>query len=160
VQRSLIRTEADEVTYNLHIVIRFELEVEMVEGRLDPADLPEAWNGRYDEYLGLDVPDDARGVLQDVHWAAGSLGYFPTYSLGNVIAAQLWNTAEDALPELEQQLTRGELRPLREFQRERVHRHGFKFMPAELIRRAVGGPLSVGPLLDHLRDKFGEIYAL
>jgi carboxypeptidase Taq len=160
VERSLIRVEADEVTYNLHVIIRFELEVEMIEGHLALADLPEAWNARYAEYLGLEVPDDAHGVLQDVHWAAGSLGYFPTYSLGNVIAAQLWNAAQRDLPDLDDQLARGELVPLRDFLRERVHRHGFKFMPAELIHRAIGGPLSVGPLIEHLEEKFGEIYGL
>jgi carboxypeptidase Taq len=160
VRRSLIRTEADEVTYNLHVVIRFELELELIEGRVAAADLPEAWNARYADYLGLEVPDDARGVLQDVHWAAGSFGYFPTYSLGNVIAAQLWNAARRELPDLDDQFARGELVPLRDFLRDRVHRHGFKFMPDELIRRAVGGPLSVGPLLHQLEMKFGEIYEL
>ena len=98
VERSLIRIEADEVTYNLHILIRFELELEIFDGELAPADLPEAWNARYRDYLGLEVPDDAHGVLQDVHWSGGAFGYFPTYSLGNVIAGQLWLAAERTSP--------------------------------------------------------------
>ena len=98
VEASLIRVEADQVTYNLHIVMRFELELELFEGRLELADLPEAWNARTAEYLGIEVPDDAHGVLQDVHWAAGAFGYFPTYSLGNVIAAQIWDVAARRCP--------------------------------------------------------------
>ena len=103
---SFIRVEADELTYGLHIVLRFELEQELIEGRLKVADLPEAWNARFKEYLGLDVPDDARGVLQDVHWASGLVGYFPTYALGNLIAGQLWRQAHVDLPDLDDQ-TRG-----------------------------------------------------
>ena len=101
VEPSLIRVEADQVTYNLHIVMRFELELELLEGRLELADLPEAWNARIADYLGIEVPDDARGVLQDVHWAGGSFGYFPTYSLGNLIAAQIWDAVASGLPDLE-----------------------------------------------------------
>jgi carboxypeptidase Taq len=160
VEASLIRMEADELTYNLHIALRFELELEIFEDRLPLADLPEAWNARTAEYLGIEVPDDSHGVLQDVHWAAGSFGYFPTYSLGNVIAGQIWAQALQSLPELEQHLGRGELEPLRDWLRERLYRHGAKFTPAEMIERVCGGPLSVEPFLGHLARQMGEIYGL
>ena len=156
---SLIRVEADEVTYNLHIVLRFELEVAIFEGDLAVADLPGAWSERTRDLLGLEVPDDANGVLQDVHWAAGSFGYFPTYSLGNIVAGQLWDEAVGELGDLDEQLGAGELHPLRDFLRDRVHRHGNKYEPAELIERAVGGPLDSGPLLRQLDEKYGAIYA-
>jgi carboxypeptidase Taq len=158
VEPSLIRVEADEVTYNLHILLRFELELEIVEEKVELSDLPEAWNARTERYLGLPVPDDAHGVLQDVHWAAGSIGYFPTYSLGNVIAGQLWEEVLSELPELPRQVGAGELTPLREWLRDRVHRHGRKLTPAEILERAGCGPLSVDPLLAHLRSKYGELY--
>ena len=160
VKRSLIRMEADEVTYNLHIVLRFELELALLEGRLELTDLPEAWNERMREYLGIEVPDDGRGVLQDVHWAAGSFGYFPTYSLGNVIAAQVWDAAREALPDLDAQLAAGDLGPLRDLFAERIYSHGGKHLPAELIERVTGGPLDPDPLLRQLRAKFGELYGL
>jgi carboxypeptidase Taq len=157
---SLIRMEADELTYNLHIALRFELELEIFEDRLALSDLPEAWNARTREYLGIEVPDDARGVLQDVHWAAGSFGYFPTYSLGNVIAGQIWARVEEALPDLGDLLGRGELRPLREWLGEHLYRHGAKLTPAEMIERVCGEPISVEPYLAQMRRKFGEIYEL
>jgi carboxypeptidase Taq len=160
VRPSLIRVEADEVTYNLHIVLRFELELELFEGALQPAELPEAWNARTKDYLGIEVPRDADGVLQDVHWAAGSFGYFPTYALGNVIAAQVWARAMESLPDLERQLESGELEPLRDWLCERLYRHGAKFTAAELIERICGGPLSVEAFLDQMRRKMGEIYGL
>jgi carboxypeptidase Taq len=160
VEPSLIRMEADELTYNLHIALRFELELEIFEDRLRLADLPEAWSAGTKEYLGIEVPDDARGVLQDVHWAAGSFGYFPTYSLGNVIAGQIWALATRSLPDLDAQLGRGELGPLRDWLRSRLYRHGGKRTPAEMIERLSGGSLSVEPYLAQMRRKFGEIYGL
>jgi len=160
VEASLIRMEADQVTYNLHIVMRFELELELFEGRLELADLPEAWNARTAEYLGIEVPDDARGVLQDVHWAAGAFGYFPTYSLGNLIAAQIWDAARVALPDLDGQIARGELVPLRDWLRDRLYRHGAKFTPKEMIERLVGGPIDVGAYLRQLRERAAEIYGI
>jgi carboxypeptidase Taq len=160
IEPSLIRVEADQVTYNLHIALRFELELEIFEGGLDLADLPEAWNARTAEYLGIDVPDDAHGVLQDPHWVAGSFGYFPTYSLGNVIAAQLWDAVTAALPDLDGQIGRGELVPLRDWLREHLHRHGNKFMSRELIERVVGGPMDVQPYLRQLRARAAEIYGI
>jgi carboxypeptidase Taq len=160
VRPSLIRVEADEVTYNLHIAMRFELEVALVEQTLAPADLPGKWAELTESYLGLEVPDDASGVLQDVHWSAGLLGYFPTYSLGNVIAAQIWEKAREALPDLDGQLAGGELEPLRDFLGERLLRHGGKHEPAEMIERAVGSPLDPAPLLEQLRTTFGALYEL
>ncbi|MGH2956356.1 MAG: carboxypeptidase M32 [Solirubrobacterales bacterium] len=153
IERSLIRIEADEVTYNLHILIRFELELQIFEGELALAELPDAWNERYRDYLGLEVPDDAHGVLQDVHWAAGSFGYFPTYSLGNVIAGQLWAAARRDLPDLDERIAAGDLGSLGEWLRDRVHRHGRRLSPAEILERAGCGELSVEPLLEHLRSK-------
>jgi carboxypeptidase Taq len=157
---SFIRVEADEATYGLHIIIRFELEQELIEGRLAVQDLPEAWNARVREYLGLDVPDDASGVLQDVHWSAGLIGYFPTYALGNLIAGQLWERAYADLPELEQQLAAGELSPLREWLRQHVHRHGAKFSTPELLAREVGGPITVAPFMRYLRRKLSDVYGV
>jgi carboxypeptidase Taq len=158
VRPSLIRVEADVVTYNLHILLRFELEVALVEERLTPAELPEAWGEKVRDYLGLEVHDDALGVLQDVHWADGSFGYFPTYSLGNVIAGQIWELARDAIEDLDDQLQAGELTGLRDFLRDRLLRHGGKFEPAEMIQRVAGGPLDPEPLLAQLRAKYGELY--
>ncbi len=159
VEPTLIRVEADEVTYNLHIVLRFELELELFEGTLAPRDLPDAWNERMGDYLGLEVPDDAHGVLQDVHWAGGSFGYFPTYALGNLIAAQLWESATEAMPDLREMIGRGELGPLREWLRERLHRHGGKFTPPEMLERVVG-ELSVDPCLRHLEGRVRDVYDL
>jgi carboxypeptidase Taq len=160
VEPSLIRVEADEVTYNLHIALRFELEVEIFEGGLELADLPEAWNERMGSSLGVEVPDDANGVLQDVHWPSGSFGYFPTYSLGNVIAGQIWDLAREELSDLDAQLERGETRPLGEFLRERLYRHGCVRQPREMIEELTGGPLDTGPVVRQLWEKYGEIYSL
>jgi carboxypeptidase Taq len=160
VRRSLIRVEADETTYNLHIVLRFELEVALVEGRLAVADLPHAWNAGMHRLLRLDVPDDAQGVLQDVHWGAGLLGYFPTYTLGNVIAAQLWDVLRAEMPDVEASIARGDFGPLREWLRTRIHVHGRKFPPAELLHRVTGQELAVAPFLRYLRDKLQDAGAL
>jgi carboxypeptidase Taq len=160
VHPSFIRVEADEATYGLHVVLRFELEQELIEGRLSVAELPEAWNARFKEYLGLDVPDDASGVLQDVHWSMGAIGYFPTYALGNLIAGQLWERAHADIADLDEQLGAGELGGLREWLREHVHRHGAKFAMAELLERAVGSPLAVGPFVSYLKRKLGDAYGL
>jgi len=160
VQPSLIRIHADEVTYNLHIILRFELEQELVNGELAPADAREAWDERIKQYLGIDVPDVADGVLQDMHWSGGAIGYFPTYALGNVIAGQLWDRIRPELPDLDDRARAGEFGDLREWLRENVHRHGRKYMPAEFLERTVGGGLDPQPLLAYLRAKFGAIYSL
>ena len=160
VRRSLIRVEADELTYNLHIAIRFELEVELFEGRLRVEELPEAWNARYADYLRLAVPDDGVGVLQDVHWAGGSFGYFSTYSLGNVIAAQLWRRARAELPDLDAELAAGELEPLYAWLARTLFPHAGKYSAAETVRRALGEAIDPAPLLAHLEAKYGELYGL
>lgn len=160
VEPTFIRVEADEATYGLHIVLRFELEQELIENRLDVADLPEAWNARVKEYLGLEVTDDADGVLQDVHWSAGLIGYFPTYALGNLIAGQLWTAVHAELPDLDDRIAAGELSPLREWLRENVHRHGAKFETPELLERIVGGPIAVGPFVDYLKTKLSDVYGV
>ena len=157
VQRSLIRVNADETTYNLHIVLRFELELALIEGTLAVDDLPAAWNEGMRRLLAIDVPDDAQGVLQDVHWGAGLFGYFPTYTLGNLIAAQLWTRLLADVPELEAQIERGELAPLREWLRENIHRHGRKFPPRELLQRVTGESLRPEPFLDYLRAKLADV---
>jgi carboxypeptidase Taq len=160
VKPSYIRVEADEATYGLHIILRFELEQELIEGRLRIADLPQAWNARFHEYLGLEVTDDADGVLQDVHWSAGLLGYFPTYALGNLIAGQLWQRAHAEIAGLDDQLANGELAPLREWLRLRVHRHGAKFKTEELLEREGGGPISVAPFASYLKAKLSDVYGV
>jgi len=160
VKPSYIRVEADEATYGLHIVLRFELEQALIDGGVAVTELPEAWNGRFAQYLGLDVPDDARGVLQDVHWSHGLIGYFPTYALGNLIAGQLWERAHVELPDLERQIAANELSPLREWLRERVHRHGAKFSAAELVERVAGEPIMVAPFVSYLKRKLADVYEL
>jgi carboxypeptidase Taq len=160
VEPSYIRVEADEATYGLHIVLRFELEQALIEGDLAVRDLPEAWNARFKEYFGLDVPDDADGVLQDVHWASGAIGYFPTYALGNLIAGQLWEKARADLPDLDERIAGAELMPLREWLRENVHRHGAKFGARELVERVVGAPITVSPFVSYLKRKLGDVYGL
>jgi carboxypeptidase Taq len=158
VHPSFIRVEADEATYGLHIVLRFELEQELIEGRLEVSDLPEAWNARFKEYLGLDVPDDANGVLQDVHWSAGLIGYFPTYALGNLIAGQLWRRVNQDISDLDDRIAAGELAPLREWLREHVHRHGAKFTTKELLERELGESLAVDPFVAYLKAKLSDVY--
>ena len=156
VHRSLIRVESDETTYNLHVVLRFELELALMEGALAVDDLPHAWNDRMHRLLGLDVPNDAAGVLQDVHWGAGLIGYFPTYTLGNLMAAQLSEAVRADLPELDVQLERGDFAPLRTWLRERIHAHGRKLPPPELLARATGQELAVAPFLRYLREKLAD----
>jgi carboxypeptidase Taq len=141
-------------------VLRFELEQDLVDGRLTVDELPDAWNARFAEYIGLEVPDDARGVLQDVHWASALIGYFPTYALGNLIAGQLWQRVHLDVPDLDSQLEAGELSALREWLREHVHRHGAKFSTARLLEQVVGGPLAVTPFVAYLRDKLSDVYGL
>jgi carboxypeptidase Taq len=154
----LIRVQADEVTYSLHIILRFELEQELVAGTLAPADLPEAWNARMVDFLGVEVPDDARGILQDVHWARASYGYFPTYALGNVLSVQIWRAVEDELPDLDAQLEAGEFGSLYESLRERIYRHGRKFTPMETLERAIGADaIDPAPYLTYLREKVAAL---
>ncbi len=160
VKPTLIRVEADEVTYCLHIILRFELELALVEGTLEVRDLPAAWSAKTRQLLGIEVPDDLHGVLQDIHWAEGIFGYFPTYAIGNVLAAQLWAAARTDLPALDDDLARGEYGALRTWLREKVHRHGRRLTPPELIEQAVGGPLDPEPMLAHLSHKYRALYGL
>ena len=160
VRPTLIRVEADEVTYSLHVILRYELELALVEGTLGTADLPAAWAAKMKQFLGVDVPDDLQGVLQDIHWSEGIIGYFPTYAIGNVLAAQLWRALRDDIPALDDEIARGELGALRVWLREKIHRHGRLLSPPELVEQAVGGPLDPEPLLEHLRTKYGDLYEL
>jgi carboxypeptidase Taq len=153
VRRTLIRVSADEVTYGLHVIVRFELELALIEGGLAVADLPEAWNDRMRAYLGVDVPDDRQGVLQDIHWSEGLFGYFPTYAIGNVIAGQLWARIGEALPDIDERFAAGDFGTLREWLGEHVHRHGRRLMPDELMAHVVGGPLDAAPYLAYLERK-------
>jgi carboxypeptidase Taq len=153
VQLSLVRIEADETTYNLHVALRFELELALLEGRLAVKDLPDAWNEATQRLLGLEPPDLLHGVLQDIHWGTGMIGYFPTYTLGNLMAAQLWTALEADLPDLEADIAAGRFAPLREWLREHVHRHGRKLESRELLRRATGAELGVEPWLAYLEGK-------
>ncbi|MFL6020802.1 MAG: carboxypeptidase M32 [Gaiellaceae bacterium] len=155
VKPSLIRIKADEVTYGMHIILRFELEQDLVDGRVAVGDLPEVWNERMHEYLGVDVPNDAQGVLQDTHWASGHIGYFSTYLLGTVMSVQLWEKILEDVPDLEDQIERGEFAALREWLGEHVHRHGRKYAPQELLRRATGSTIDPKPYLAYLRSKYG-----
>jgi len=153
VHPSLIRIDADEVTYNLHIILRFELEQELIDERLAVRDLPGAWNARMEEYLGVDVPDDARGVLQDMHWAGGGFGYFPTYSLGNVISVQIWERLKEELGDVDERFERGEFGEVREWLRDHLYRMGRKFTPQETIERVTGSPIDAKPYMRYLREK-------
>jgi carboxypeptidase Taq len=159
VQPSLIRIEADEATYSLHIILRFELEQELLAGTVDIGRLPAIWNERMGEYLGVAVPDDAHGVLQDVHWSRGTLGYFPTYALGNVISVQIWEKVLEDVPDLEERLEQADLAPLTDWLRDRLWRHGRKYMPSEMLERVVGGGLDPEPYLRYLNAKLGALAA-
>lgn len=163
VRPSFVRVEADETTYNLHIALRFEIELELLSGNLATADLPTAWNERFQKLFGLAVPDDARGCLQDIHWAFGGLGYFPTYTLGNLYAAQFMEAARTSLggsAAVEELFRKGEFTPLREWLVANVHRHGQHYRPGELCRRATGRPLSSAPFLTYLQEKYKPLYDL
>jgi carboxypeptidase Taq len=158
VERSLIRVEADELTYDLHVMVRFELEQALIDGSLAPDALPAEWNARYRDYLGIEPPDDRRGCLQDVHWSCGLFGYFPTYTLGNLYAAQFMAAARRDLPGLDEAIARGEFSPLLAWLRDRVHRHGRRHAPAELCRLATGSSLSAEPFLAYLEGKLRAVY--
>jgi len=160
VQRSYIRVEADEATYNLHVMLRFGIERAMVRGDLAVADLPGVWNERFEKLLGVSVPDDRRGCLQDVHWSFGLLGYFPTYTLGNLYAAQFWERINTDIPDLAAQLARGEFAGLLTWLRTHIHEHGQRYRAGELCERITGAPLSPDPLMRHLEGKLRPVYGL
>jgi carboxypeptidase Taq len=154
VEPSLIRVEADEATYNLHVILRFELEQELLSDTIDLEELPEIWNQRMEEYLGIRPPNDALGVLQDMHWAVGAIGYFSTYALGNVVSAQLWEKVNADIPDLQARFEQGEFGTLAAWLREHLWRHGRKYMPNELIERITGGGLDPEPYLRYLQGKY------
>jgi carboxypeptidase Taq len=161
VGRTLIRTDADEVTYNLHVMIRFGLELDMLEGKLAIKDLADAWAARYKEDLGVDVPDHKDGVLQDVHWFSGPIGgVFQGYTLGNIMAAQFFAKAKAAHPSIPEEIRRGGFGTLHGWLRENIYQHGAKFTPDELLERVTGGPLTIGPYADYLWGKFQPLYGL
>jgi carboxypeptidase Taq len=152
--------EADEVTYHLHVMLRFELERALVDGSLDVADLPGAWAEKSRELLGIAPPDDRDGCLQDVHWSWGMFGYFPTYSLGTLASVQLWEAMARDLGDLDALVRERRFAPLFEWLVQNVHRHGSRFTPQELLERATGGPLSAEPYLRYVRAKYGALYRL
>ncbi len=160
VKPSFVRVEADEVTYNLHVLIRFELESAILSGNLDIDDLPDAWDSLYEQYLGIAPPDDAKGCLQDVHWSAGLIGYFPTYTLGNIVSGQIWNAITKALPDVNGLMAKGEFVPILEWLRTNIHGYGSKFEPSELILKATGEPLTSCYYVDYLTGKYADIYSL
>jgi len=157
---SLIRVEADELTYNLHIMVRFEIELDVIEGRLAVEDLPEAWNAKMKDYLGIVPTSDAEGVLQDVHWSFGAFGYFPTYTLGNLYAAMFYRQALTDLPDLEKNIAKGNLLPLKDWVTDQVHRWGRQYTSAELIQRVTGTALTPTAFLEQLTEKFSNLYQL
>ncbi|OTF10133.1 carboxypeptidase M32 [Halorubrum sp. SD612] len=157
---NLIRVEADELTYHLHIVVRFEIERDLIRGDLDVEDVPEVWNDKYEEYLGIRPENDAEGCLQDIHWSHGNFGYFPTYSLGSVMAAQLFEAAEAEIDDLDAKIAEGEFGDLRDWLGENVHRHGARYETNELVVRATGEDFSADAFLDYVDEKYGELYGI
>jgi carboxypeptidase Taq len=160
VRPSFIRVEADEATYNLHIILRFELEQALLSGDLKPADVPGAWKEKFSQFLGLVPPNDAQGCLQDIHWSGGGIGYFPTYTLGNLYAAQFMERARQDLGDLDGEFRSGDFGLLRHWLNEKIHRPGMRYRPAELCRRVTGRPLEQRPLLAYLRNKYAPLYAI
>ena len=160
VRPSFIRVEADEITYNLHVALRFELERSLISGDLTPGEVPAAWNERFKELMGIEVPDDSRGCLQDTHWSSGFFGYFPTYCLGNLYAAQFFDKARRDIPELENSIAQGNFGALLVWLRENIHCHGMRYRAGELVKRVTGEPLSTKFLLEYLREKYSILYDL
>lgn len=161
VQRSLIRTDSDELTYNLHVMIRFDLECDLLEGKLAVRDLPEAWRARYQSDLGVSSPDDRDGCLQDVHWFGGTIGgAFQGYTLGNILSAQIWDTVHSALPDLESQIARGDTAQLLAWLQQNLYRFGATYLPNELIQRATGRALTIEPYMAYLKSKYGALYGI
>ena len=158
VRPHFIRVESDELTYNLHIMLRFDLERAMISGDLNPKDLPRVWNERMKKDLGLDVPDDRRGCLQDVHWSMGLIGYFPTYTFGNLYASQFWEAIKSELPNRDELMTKGDFAPILGWLREKVHKHGRRYRAEELCQKITGKPLSHDALLRHLEHKVSSVY--
>jgi len=157
---SLIRVEADEVTYNLHIIIRFELELELLSGDLHLNDLPGAWREKYKDYLGVAPHNDADGVLQDIHWSIGAIGYFATYTIGNLLSVQLFDCVQTDIIDLEADISKGNFDSLLHWLRENIYCHGSKFTPVELVERVTGDSMDSRPYLNYLQNKYSDIYNL
>lgn len=157
---NLIRINADELTYHLHIIIRFELERALVNGDLEVEDLSDAWDEKYEKYLGISADSELKGVLQDIHWYQGSIGYFPTYSLGSVLAAQIYNKADEEIEDLEGKISEAELQPLRDWLKENVHQEGCLYRTEELVEKVTGEELAADHFLEYIREKYGELYNL
>jgi carboxypeptidase Taq len=160
VEPSLIRVEADEATYNLHIMLRLEMEIALMEGSLKAKDAPEAWNDKFENYLGIVPPDNARGVLQDVHWSFGGFGYFPTYALGNLVSAQLWERMQQDIPDVEAQIEKANFAVILDWLRKNVHVYGAKYEPQELVQKITGSKITPEPFMRYLDRKFKDIYSL
>ena len=160
VEPSLIRVNADEATYNLHVMLRLELEIAMVDGSVEIKDLPEIWNTKMEDYLGITPPNDAKGVLQDVHWSTGQIGYFSTYALGNLISAQLWEKINEDISGLDDQIRKGDFSELLAWLRKNIHQHGQKFEPQTLVEKVTGSKINPDAYVRYLTKKYGEIYGL
>jgi carboxypeptidase Taq len=160
VSPSFIRVEADEATYNLHIMLRFEIEMELLAGTVKPADLARVWNERFEAFFGIVPPTDTLGVLQDIHWSAGLIGYFPTYALGNMLAAQYYRAAIAGRPSIPADIANGKFDTLHTWLTENIHQHGRKFTADELTRRITGESIQSKYYMDYLREKYGQIYGL
>jgi len=160
VEPSFIRVEADEATYNLHIMLRLEMEIALMEGSLQAKDAPQAWNEKFKQYLGIVPPDDAQGVLQDVHWSFGGFGYFPTYALGNLVSAQIWERMAKDIPDIDQKVEDAKFDVILSWLREHVHVYGAKYEPQELVQKVTGSKITPEPFIRYLETKFGDIYSL
>ena len=160
VEPSFIRTESDEATYNLHIMLRLEMEIALMEGSLAVKDAPEAWNEKFEQYLGIVPPNDALGILQDVHWSFGGFGYFPTYALGNLVSSQIWERMLQDIPDVDEQISQAKFENLLGWLREHVHSYGAKYEPQELVQKITGSKITPEPYMRYLESKFGDIYSL
>jgi carboxypeptidase Taq len=160
VEPSLIRVNADEATYNLHIMLRLELEIGMVDGTMKVKDLPEIWNAKMKDYLGIIPPDDAHGVLQDVHWSGGSIGYFSTYALGNLVSAQLWEKINKDIKDLDEQIRKGKFDALLAWLHEKIHVFGHKYDPQDIVQKVTGSKIDSAAYVRYLTKKYSDIYGL
>jgi carboxypeptidase Taq len=157
---SFIRTESDEVTYNMHVIIRFEIEKELIEGSIEVADVPKIWNDKMKSYLGVVVKKDSDGALQDVHWSGGMIGYFPTYTLGNLYSLQFWNKLQQDIPDAKKKIAKGEFKPILAWLRKHIHIHGKRYSASALVRQVTGEELTSAYFIDYLKEKYGKLYNL
>ena len=160
VRPSTIRVEADEVTYNLNILLRFEMEMALIDDGLSVDDIPEVWNQKFEHFFGFAIKDDTEGCLQDIHWSGGGIGYFPTYTLGNLYGAQFFDSAKDEIGDLDAQFAAGEFEPLKVWMTEKIYSQGMRYLPNDLVQEVTGKPLGHEPLIGHLKRKYFELYGL